>query len=121
MMGPDSFGGGGMWISARDLARFGYLSLRRGNWEGRQILSEAWIDLALTPTALRPTYGFMNWFLNTNRELMPSAPEDHFYHAGAGVNRVWVAPDLDMVVVLRWVSQAHFDGFVKLVLDAVKE
>ena len=112
--------GGGMWISARDLARFGYLCLRRGNWKSRRILSEAWIDLATTPTELRPTYGIMNWFLNTDRQLMPSAPESHYYHAGAGVNRVWVAPDLDLVVVLRWISGEHFDGFVKRVLASVK-
>ena len=35
----------------------------------QQILSEAWIDMATTPTAIRPTYGFMNWFLNTDRLL----------------------------------------------------
>ena len=113
--------GGGMWISAYDLARFGHLSLRHGKWGDRQLISEAWIDLARTPTELRPTYGFMNWFLNTDRELMPSAPESHFFHGGAGANRVWVAPELDTVVVLRWVSADHYDGFVKRILDAIKE
>lgn len=110
--------GGGMWISAHDLARFGYLCLRRGNWNGRQILSEDWIDLATTPTELRPTYGFMNWFLNTNRELIPSAPENHYYHGGAGANRVWVAPELNLVIVIRWISAEHFDGFAKRLLAA---
>jgi CubicO group peptidase (beta-lactamase class C family) len=112
--------GGGMWISALDLARLGYLTLRRGRWQDRQILSEAWIDMATTPTAVRPTYGFMNYFLNTDRQLFPSAPASHYYHAGAGANRVWVAPDLDMVVVLRWVAPEHFDGFVQRMLAAVK-
>ncbi|MCZ6636315.1 MAG: serine hydrolase [bacterium] len=112
--------GGGMWISARDLARFGYLCLRRGNWNGRRILSEDWIDLATTPTELRPTYGFMNWFLNTDRQLIPSAPEGHYYHGGAGTNRVWVAPELDLVVVSRWIAGEFFDGFVKRVLAAVE-
>jgi CubicO group peptidase (beta-lactamase class C family) len=111
--------GGGMWISALDLARLGYLTLRRGRWHDRQILSEAWIDMATTPTAVRPTYGFMNYFLNTDRQLFPSAPASHYYHAGAGANRVWVAPDLDMVVVLRWVAPEHFDGFVQRMLAAV--
>jgi CubicO group peptidase (beta-lactamase class C family) len=108
-----------MWISARDLARLGYLSLRRGRWQERQILSEAWINLATTPTTLRPTYGFMNWFLNTNRQLFPSAPAHHYYHGGAGANRVWVGPELDLVVVLRWVAAEYFDGFVQRVLAAV--
>ena len=113
--------GGGMWISAYDLARFGHLSLREGQWKDRQLVSKEWIDLARTPTGLRPTYGFMNWFLNTNRELMPSAPESHFFHGGAGANRVWVAPELDTVVVLRWMSADHYDGFVKRILDAIEQ
>lgn len=112
--------GGGMWISARDLARFGYLTLRRGRWRDRQVLSESWFNMATTPTPVQPTYGFMNYFLNTDRQLFPSAPASHYYHAGAGANRVWVAPDLDMVVVVRWLAPEHFDGFVKRVLAAVK-
>src|SRR5690606_34217452 len=32
--------GGGVWISTLDHARFGYLHLRRGEWNGQQILSE---------------------------------------------------------------------------------
>jgi CubicO group peptidase (beta-lactamase class C family) len=112
--------GGGMWISAHDLARFGYLTLRRGRWQDQQILSERWIDMATTPTAVQPTYGFMNYFLNTGRQLFPSAPANHYYHAGAGANRVWVAPDLDVVVVLRWVAPEFFDGFVQRMLAAIK-
>jgi CubicO group peptidase (beta-lactamase class C family) len=112
--------GGGMWITARDLARLGYLTLRRGCWQDRQILSERWIDMATTATAVQPTYGFMNYFLNTQRELFPSAPATHYYHAGMGANRIWVAPELDLVVVLRWVAPEHFDGFVKRVLRAIE-
>ena len=36
--------GGGMFISARDMARFGYLFLRNGKWKDRQIVSQKWID-----------------------------------------------------------------------------
>jgi CubicO group peptidase (beta-lactamase class C family) len=48
--------GGGMWISARDMARFGLLTLRHGRWGDRQLLSEQWIRLATTPTPAQPTY-----------------------------------------------------------------
>lgn len=109
-----------MWVSARDLARFGYLCLRRGKWLDRQIISEQWIDMATTPGNLRPTYGFMNWNLNTGRELMPSASENSFYHSGAGINRIWVDPKHDLVVVLRWVAPEYFVGFTERVLAAVR-
>jgi CubicO group peptidase (beta-lactamase class C family) len=61
--------GGGMYINAYDMGRFGYLTLRHGKWKDRQLLSNQWVDWALTPTTPEPTYGFMNWFLNTGKKL----------------------------------------------------
>jgi 3-(3-hydroxy-phenyl)propionate hydroxylase len=40
-----------------------YLELRHGRWKDRQLLSNQWVDWALTPTPVQPTYGYMNWFL----------------------------------------------------------
>ena len=42
--------GGGLFIDAYDMARFGLLTLRGGRWKDRQVLSRQWIGLALTPT-----------------------------------------------------------------------
>ncbi|HEX8686101.1 MAG TPA: serine hydrolase, partial [Pyrinomonadaceae bacterium] len=55
--------GGGMFIGARDMARFGLLTLRRGRWKDKQVISEEWLRQATTPTTAQPTYGFMNFFL----------------------------------------------------------
>jgi CubicO group peptidase (beta-lactamase class C family) len=113
--------GGGMFISARDMARFGYLTLRRGRWEDRQILSEAWIRMATTPTDVQRTYGFMNFFLNTGRQQLPSAPEEAFYHLGAGNNVVYVDPVNDLVIVIRWIaSLGAADGVVQRVLAGLQ-
>jgi CubicO group peptidase (beta-lactamase class C family) len=111
--------GGGMWISARDQARFGYLTLRRGKWKDQQILSDAWVTMALTPTEVRPGYGFMNWFLNTDRRMLPSAPETAFAHRGAGTNLVYVDPENDLVVVARWIQGQAIDEFIGKVLGAI--
>lgn len=112
--------GGGMFISAYDMARFGLLTLREGTWNGEQVLSEEWIELSRTPTPEQPTYGYMNWFLNTNRELLPSAPETSFYHAGAGSNIIYVDPENDLVMVTRWIDQEQLDDIIAAVLDAVE-
>ena len=111
--------GGGMFISARDQARFGYLTLRRGRWRDRQLLSEAWVRMALTPTAAQPTYGVMNWFLNTDRKLWPSAPASAFAHVGNGTNLIYVDPAHDLVVVARWIENGAVDEFLGRVLAAV--
>jgi CubicO group peptidase (beta-lactamase class C family) len=111
--------GGGMFISARDQARFGLLTLRRGRWGDRQILSERWVRMALTPTPAQPDYGFMNWFLNTDRKRFPSAPASAFAHLGNGTNLVYVDPENDIVVVARWIDNAALDGLVQRVLTSV--
>ncbi len=41
-----SFGAIGMYISANDMARFGLLLLNDGNWDGKQIVSKKYLDLA---------------------------------------------------------------------------
>lgn len=111
--------GGGMFISARDMARFGYLTLARGRWGDRQLLSEEWVRMALTPTSVQPTYGFMNWFLNTDRKLWPSAPASAFGHLGNGTNLVYVDPEHDLVVVVRWIENGAVDGFLERVLGSI--
>ena len=113
--------GGGMWISGRDLARFGLLTLRRGKWEDRQILSDEWIVMALTPTPVQRTYGFMNFFLNTERRSLPSAPESAFHHRGSGTNVVYVDPEHDLVIVMRWIQRDAVDGVVQRVIAAILE
>ncbi|HEX7241294.1 MAG TPA: serine hydrolase [Longimicrobiaceae bacterium] len=111
--------GGGMFISARDLARFGLLTLRRGRWGDRRVLSEEWVRMATTPTPAQPGYGFMNWFLNTDRKTLPSAPPNAFVHLGNGTNAVYVDPENDLVVVVRWIENPALDGFVQRVLASV--
>jgi CubicO group peptidase (beta-lactamase class C family) len=113
--------GGGMFINAYDMARFGYLTLRRGKWRDRVIFSEAWVRQALTPTAPQPTYGFMNWFLNTDRKLLPSAPASAFAHLGNGTNAIYVDPEHDLVAVVRWIENNALDGFVQRLLGAVTD
>jgi hypothetical protein len=111
--------GGGMWISARDQARFGLLTLRGGRWKDQQILSEEWVEMALTPGPANPGYGFMNWFLNTDQRMSPSAPESTFCHLGAGTNLVCAIPEYDLVVVARWINGRATDGFIRRILESV--
>jgi CubicO group peptidase (beta-lactamase class C family) len=111
--------GGGMFINAYDMARFGLLTLHRGNWNGKQLISEQWVKQALTPTTVEPTYGFMNWFLNTDHKLLPNAPLTAFFHEGNGSNIIYVDPEHDLVAVIRWIERPALDGMVKKILAAI--
>ena len=111
--------GGGMFINAWDMARFGLLTQRCGVWGDQRILSEDWVKLSLTPTVPQPTYGYMNWFLNTDRKWMPSAPASAFGHMGNGTNLMFVAPEQDLVIVVRWIENSTVDEFLGKVLGAI--
>jgi CubicO group peptidase (beta-lactamase class C family) len=113
--------GGGMFISAYDQARFGYLTLRKGKWKDRQLIPESWIAQALTPSEANKTYGFMNYFLNTNRELYPSAPATAFAHIGAGTNMVYVDSENDLVIVARWIDGKALDGLIDRVIKSIEK
>jgi CubicO group peptidase (beta-lactamase class C family) len=113
--------GGGMFISARDQARFGLFTLHRGNWDGRQLLSEDWFDLAETPTAAQPGYGFMNYFLNGGQRRFPAAPETAIAHLGSGTNIIYVDPENDLIVVTRWIRGDRTRGLISRVIAAIVE
>ena len=111
--------GGGMFINAYDMARFGLLTLRKGNWNGKQIIPESWIQKSTTPTIANTGYGFMNYFLNTNQKMYPSAPASAYAHIGNGTNAIYVDSEHDIVAVVKWMDDKSMDGFLKLLLSAL--
>ena len=111
--------GGGMFINAYDMARFGLLTLHKGNWQGKQLLSASWFKKATTPTSVNPEYGFMNYFLNTDKKLYPSAPASAYAHLGNGTNMIYVDEVNDLVVVVRWIEGDSIDEFLKKLLAAL--
>ncbi len=112
--------GGGMFISALDMARFGLLHLRGGRWGEREVLSREWLELSTTPGEANQGYGFMNYFLNTGRRSLPAAPESAHTHRGAGSNIIYVDPENDLVVVVRWINQGALNGFIGKILEAIE-
>ena len=112
--------GGGMFISAYDQARFGLLTCRNGRWGNRQIIPESWIRLSRTPSVAQPDYGFMNFYLNTDRKRWPNAPESVFAHLGNGTNAVICLPEHDIVVVARWIQGNALDELMQRVVAALK-
>jgi CubicO group peptidase (beta-lactamase class C family) len=110
--------GGGLWISTRDEARFGYLFLRKGHWGDKQLVSEAWVRQATTRGPVGPDYGYL-WWLNTEQKAWPSAPVNSFAAIGAGSNTIWIDPVHDIVIVWRW-HDGNPDELIRRVLAAIK-
>lgn len=124
--------------TVRDTARFGLLWLRRGRWACRHLMREAFAREATSDRVkdLVGCYGYW-WFVNTDRQLLPHAPEDTFYSVGVGREDrrtiLAVVPSLDLVAVVATDARAFdilkgyrerpfrlMDGWMGKVLKAVK-
>ncbi len=85
-----------VYATARDFARFGYLYLRDGNWDGHQLLPEGWVDEARTQVAVDPDpphfgYGAQWWIWRDE----PGSLAAHGYEG----QYIIVVPARDLVVV----------------------
>ncbi len=110
--------GGGLWISSRDHARIGQLVLQKGRWNGREILPETWIEEMTAPSPCNPDYGYL-WWLNTRRKRFPSAPASSVFALGAGSHAIWIEPETEIVMVVRWIRQECFDELIRLVMESL--
>jgi CubicO group peptidase (beta-lactamase class C family) len=92
-----------------DLARFGLLFARDGEWAGRQVVSPEWVAEATTPSQdLNPGYGFLWWLTGGSASADPDGtgasddqgvPSNTFAALGLGGQIVLVDPSTDTVVV----------------------
>lgn len=114
--------GGGMFINAWDMARFGYLFLHHGQWAGRELVSEKWIALARTPGPANANYGFANWYLNTDRKPLPDVPASAVRFVGNGSNIIFIDWEHDLVVVVRWIkNDTALNSFLGQVIGAMTD
>lgn len=99
----NSAGGYGLWLTAREMARFGYLYLNDGCWDGGRVLPPGWVAEATAPHADTPfgrgTYGYLWW-----RTTFDGHPA--YFAGGWGGQHVVVVPELDLVVVTTAVPTA---------------
>ena len=112
------------WATPRDWSKFGLLYLRKGNWNGEQILDESWVKYTSTPTnTSEGRYGAQFW-LNAGGKF-PDVPRDMFYCSGYQGQMVAIIPSMDMVIVRMGVREGDkgfdFNGFLKGIIDSVKK
>lgn len=97
------YGGGfGLSLTPRDMAKFGYLYLHNGNWDGKQIISQDWVQTSIHRhvTADKDLYyGYLFWIQQVRNS--ESGKSWFAYHAaGSGGQIIIMIPDLDMVAVI---------------------
>jgi len=91
-----------VYTNARDLARFGLLYLQNGSWQGKQLLSQEWINFVRTPAPASAAnhyfYGGQWWLVPDNRDDVPA---DAYATAGNRGQYVIVVPSHELVIVRR--------------------
>ena len=99
-------GGSLVWASARDFAKFGYLYLHDGMWQGERLLPEGWVDFSRTdpPEAAGNVYGAGFWITPSSEPSHPdqaahSPPYDAFSAQGHEGQTIWIVPSRDLVIV----------------------
>lgn len=87
----------GLRLTAREMAKLGFLYLNRGMWDGRQIVSEEWVRRSTRDHVLRnQNVGFGYHWMVVNR-----AGHIAFDADGWGGQSISVVPVLDMVIVTK--------------------
>jgi CubicO group peptidase (beta-lactamase class C family) len=107
-----SFGANGLWLRPRDMARLGQLMLQGGVWQGRRLVSSAWLEESLRIQA-NGDYGLYWWVYHGGRI---------FAAKGAGGQQIVVVPELELVVVLTadpWAHSWEFSPGIGEVMDRV--
>ncbi|MBT3584838.1 MAG: serine hydrolase [Halobacteriovoraceae bacterium] len=128
-----------LYMTARDLARFGYLFLRKGMWSAYNVLPYQWVSrftAKLAPSVelthkkgddRRSSYG-AHWWLNRDLPLKkekrryPSIPKTAYFGLGHHGQKLAILPSHDLVMV-RFASDKKgsidFDKLISLLLKAV--
>jgi CubicO group peptidase (beta-lactamase class C family) len=105
--------GGGLHLHPRDMARFGFLYLQRGHWNGRQVVPEQWVEestrlhVPLENMGYIVGYGYLWWILQPDPDGDGS---EHIYAAmGFRAQYIFVVPEHEMVVVVTGGTRSQRD------------
>ena len=87
----------GSSILSRDMVKFGQLILNNGKWNGEQLIPEAYLVRATTPSRSNEHYGYFWW-------VDDFVVDNKTYHSiqgrGAGGQFIFMFPELDLVTVI---------------------
>ena len=114
-----AFDRSGTWIgafgvdtTARNFAKFAYLYLRGGVWDGQRILDPEWLAYTRTPATTNPEYG-AHWWLDP---LRPGV----LYAVGIEGQALTVDPEHDLVIAQFATDSGASLLMTEAILDAFR-
>lgn len=113
-----SDGGNGLWLTPRDMARFGQLFLQGGAWEGEQIVPAQWVEdstsLQFRRSSGSANYGYQWWARTFGAQRYPA-----YFAQGHGGQYIFVVPELELVVAFTSNYEGRTSIYWQLVNDIV--
>ena len=99
---------GGLWLRARDSAKFGQLFLDGGLWNGQQVIAADWVARSLTahaPVSGGSEYGYLWWTQQRGSHRI-------WYAAGYGGQIIVLVPARATTIVMNasYVRDTDIDG-----------
>ncbi len=89
-----SLGGWGLHLTARELARFGWLYLCGGSWQGAQLVPRSWVQASTRLADGYPSgYGYHWWLRRGKGQAV-------FAAIGRGGQYLFCVPNLDLAAVI---------------------
>ncbi len=95
-----TFGSGNLFLTLEDLIKIGQLCLQRGLWNGKQIVPAAWLEESWRPyqaIGYGFDYGYL-WYSRQEQDEVHGRAYRVYSAAGIGGQRLFIIPDLDMVI-----------------------
>jgi CubicO group peptidase (beta-lactamase class C family) len=102
-----SIGSWALGITLRDMAKIGLLYLKEGIWDGTTIIPKEWIRASLTKRVShnyhdgrQGGYGYFWWLKPLVQGLLENGTKQYntFYAAGSGGPRIFVVPELQLIL-----------------------
>ncbi len=93
-----NIGGAELYLTPRDMAKFGFLYLNNGWWDGVQIVPSEWVELTTTAQDEEIYYYGYQWWRGEHEFF---GEYEAFVALGYGGATIFVHPELDLIVVTQ--------------------
>lgn len=106
--------GWGLNLTTMDMTKLGQLYLNRGVWEGKQLVSEAWINESTKEHSRwnNLSYGYLWWIINE---------KEHAYAAmGDGGNVIYVNAKKELVISIASLYVPHAKDRLRLIKEYIE-
>ena len=117
----------GLQLTAREMARFGLLAMRAGQWGDEQLTASDWFDEAWAPIEQNADYGYLWWLLGRGRAGQPGEFLDLVAALGAADQKIYVSPASDLVLARQGAAadgaseaQSDFDAALVTALSRAR-